>query len=71
MTSTIESEVRDEVVALHRFFVEWFTGVSPNDAIETDFLSHFAGFMCMRRDCPSRSRRQAPMIFERGRSGYH
>ena len=39
MTSTIESQVRDEVEALHRFFVGWFTGVSPNDAIEAAFLN--------------------------------
>jgi hypothetical protein len=41
MTSTIESQVRDEIEALHRFFVDWFTGAAPNDAIETDFLNRF------------------------------
>lgn len=41
MTSNIESQVRDEVEALHRFFVDWFTGAASDDAIETDFLNRF------------------------------
>ena len=41
MASTFESQVRDEIEALHRFFVGWFTGASPKGAIDTDFLNRF------------------------------
>ena len=33
--------VRDEVEALHVFFVGWFSGMLPVDAFETDFLDRF------------------------------
>ena len=42
MSSTLESDVRDEIVALHEFFVGWFSGTLPKSAFETQFLSRFS-----------------------------
>lgn len=41
MNSNLESKVRDEVEALHRFFVGWFSGILPISAFETEFLARF------------------------------
>ena len=42
MSSKLESEVRDEIVALHEFFVGWFSGTLPTSAFETQFLPRFS-----------------------------
>ena len=41
MTSTLEAIVREEVEALHRFFVGWFSGSVPMDSFDREFLSRF------------------------------
>ena len=41
MSTELELVVRDEVEALHVFFVGWFSGMLPVDAFETDFLGRF------------------------------
>ena len=37
----LEEMVREEVVALHDFFVGWFSGKLATDAFETQFLARF------------------------------
>ena len=39
--SNLASEVQNEVDALHRFFVGWFTGAIPLDALEAEVLARF------------------------------
>lgn len=41
MRSELESVIRDEVEALHVFFVGWFSGMLPVDDFEKEFLSRF------------------------------
>jgi len=41
VSSELESRVRDEVEALHEFFVGWFTGKLPLGALEKEFLPRF------------------------------
>jgi hypothetical protein len=41
MSTELELVVRDEVEALHVFFVGWFSGMLPADAFETEFLGQF------------------------------
>ena len=41
MSSELESRVREEIESLHEFFVGWFTGKLPTDALETEFLPRF------------------------------
>lgn len=41
MTRDIESAVRDEIEALHEFFVGWFSGVLSKDVFESRFLDRF------------------------------
>lgn len=44
MASTVsQSQVREEIEALHRFFVEWFSGVAPatDSVFETGFMRRF------------------------------
>lgn len=41
MSSSIEAMVREEVEALHRFFVGWFSGALAPDAFESGFLARF------------------------------
>ncbi len=41
MNSTLESKVRNEVEALHRFFVGWFSGALPINSFEPEFLARF------------------------------
>jgi hypothetical protein len=41
VTSTLKANVREEVEALHRFFVHWFSGVLPTSEFETGFLARF------------------------------
>ena len=37
----LHEQVRREIEALHEFFVGWFTGRLPIDALETEFLCRF------------------------------
>lgn len=41
--TTLESKVRQEIEALHRFFVEWFSGSVPatDNIFENEFLRRF------------------------------
>jgi hypothetical protein len=39
--SALEDLVRDEVIALHDFFVGWFSGKLAKDTFETQFLARF------------------------------
>ena len=41
MNTTLESKVRDEIEALHDFFVGWFSGALPANAFKADFLDRF------------------------------
>ncbi|MFV2067303.1 MAG: hypothetical protein ACC645_10015 [Pirellulales bacterium] len=41
MTSIVEATVREEVEALHRFFVGWFSGALPRSEFEAGFLRRF------------------------------
>lgn len=41
MNASLESKVRNEVEALHRFFVGWFSGKLPLNAFELEFLARF------------------------------
>lgn len=39
--STLQEDVRREIVDLHDFFVEWFNGNAPRDQLEARVLSRF------------------------------
>lgn len=41
MTTDIEAVVREEVEALHEFFVGWFSGALPEDRFQSGFLDRF------------------------------
>lgn len=41
MTNNLELGVHEEIEALHKFFVNWFSGKLPVDDFETGFLSRF------------------------------
>lgn len=41
MSTQLESSVRNEVEALHKFFVGWFAGDLPMGVLETEFLPRF------------------------------
>ncbi len=41
MTSPLEATVREEVEALHEFFVGWFSGSLPRSEFEPGFLIRF------------------------------
>ena len=38
----LEAEAREEIEALHRFFVGWFSGELPQTAFESGFTARFA-----------------------------
>ena len=38
MMHDLESDVRNEVEAVHRFFVDWFSGAAPEGAFESRFV---------------------------------
>ena len=42
MTSELETIVREEIEALHEFFVGWFSGVLPENAFEEGVLERLA-----------------------------
>lgn len=42
MSNPINKRVRNEIEALHEFFVGWFTGALPERAFEETFLLRFA-----------------------------
>ena len=39
MTEDLESNVREEVERIHRFFVDWFSGAVPESDFETQLVS--------------------------------
>lgn len=39
---TIEASVRNEIEALHEFFVGWFSGALPESTFQDHFLARFA-----------------------------
>jgi hypothetical protein len=41
MTASIETTVKKEIEDLHRFFVEWFSGVIPVAGFDAGFYSRF------------------------------
>lgn len=41
MSSEFETRAREEIEALHEFFVGWFSGALGEDAFEAGFLSRF------------------------------
>jgi hypothetical protein len=41
LNPALEARVRDEVEALHRFFVGWFSGALAPDIFEAEFLARF------------------------------
>ena len=41
MNTNVENAIRDEVEALHEFFVGWFSGRLPKTAFETGLLARF------------------------------
>ncbi|MGI9589919.1 MAG: hypothetical protein ACR2P8_01020 [Myxococcota bacterium] len=41
MSSELEREVRQEIEALHQFFVGWFSGELPESEFEAGFLGRF------------------------------
>lgn len=42
MSSEVEQAVREEVAALHEFFVGWFSGSLSESAFESQFLQRFS-----------------------------
>lgn len=42
MSTSIESQARTEIEALHEFFVGWFSGRLPRSAFRPDFLDRFS-----------------------------
>jgi len=41
MNSKLESKIRSEVEALHKFFVGWFSGTLSTNVFESEFLERF------------------------------
>lgn len=42
MRTDLDASVRDEVEALHRFFVGWFSGQATHETFDSEFLRRFA-----------------------------
>jgi hypothetical protein len=42
MTPDLETIVREEIEALHRFFIEWFSGAAPESDLEEGILNRLA-----------------------------
>jgi hypothetical protein len=42
MSSDVDQAVREEVEALHEFFVGWFSGSLSESAFESQFLQRFS-----------------------------